>query len=163
MGCLGYVKCFFWLTKCFSFDRFCVKITQLYYPHDASWRGYYLSSCLSVRLSQMGVLLKRPIVGSRTQRRTTTQELQFSLLKLSTKLKMGHFSGRAKYNWGRLKLVNFDLRVVRSQVYHTKFSPYSFAACSPWCSAPRGFVSDSWALSDAGSSDSCCVTGDVSL
>jgi len=38
------------------------------------------------------------------------------------------------------------VNLVRSQVYHAKRPPYLFAARSPWCSASRGFVSDSWFL-----------------
>jgi len=34
----------------------------------------------------------------------------------------------------------------RSQVYHTERPPYLFAAYSPWCSASRVFVSNSWSL-----------------
>jgi len=35
----------------------------------------------------------------------------------------------------------------RSRAYHTERPPYLFAARSPWCSASRGFVSDSWSRS----------------
>jgi len=38
------------------------------------------------------------------------------------------------------------VNLVQSQVYHTERPPYLFAARSPWCSASRGFVSDSWYL-----------------
>jgi len=38
------------------------------------------------------------------------------------------------------------VNLARSQVYHTERPPYLFGACLPWCSASRGFVSDSWPL-----------------
>ena len=67
--------------------------------------------------------------------------------------------GGAKCRWGRLN-VNFlqitrynsktstvasVVNLVRSQVYHSERPPL-FAARLPWCSASRGFVSDSWSL-----------------
>jgi len=38
------------------------------------------------------------------------------------------------------------VNLVGSQVYHTERPLYLFAACLPWCSASRRFVSDSRSL-----------------
>ena len=62
----------------------------------------------------------------------------------------------AKCRWGRLNAgvvaenlwlsTRSVVSLVRSQVYHTERPPYLFAACLPWSSTSRGFVSDSWSL-----------------
>jgi len=49
----------------------------------------------------------------------------------------------AGYSWLSMRSV---VNLARSQVYHTERPPYLFGACLPWCSASRGFVSDSWPL-----------------
>jgi len=62
----------------------------------------------------------------------------------------------AKCRWGRLNAdalaenwrlsTDSVVNLVRSQVYHTERPPDLFAARSPWCSASRRFVSNSWSL-----------------
>ena len=51
---------------------------------------------------------------------------------------------------GSWKLATFDAKrcqlIAGSQVCHTERPRYLFAARSRWCSASRGFVSDSWSL-----------------
>jgi len=69
---------------------------------------YAVVVCLSVCLSQVGVLLKRLNIGSRKQRRTIAQGLQFSVPKISAKLKRGHRNGGAKCRRGRLQLTTCD-------------------------------------------------------
>jgi len=78
--------------------------------------------------------------------------------KISSKLKLGHPNGGAKCRWGRLNAGavaenwrlstrSVDNWTPRSQLYHTERPSYLFAALWPWCSASRGFVSDSsWSL-----------------
>jgi len=59
---------------------------------------------LSVRLSQVGVLLKRLKVGSRKQRRTIAHESSFLTPKIVAKLKRGHTNGGVKCRWGVLNV-----------------------------------------------------------
>jgi len=116
--------------------------------------------CLSVRLSQVGVLLKRLNVGSRKQRHTIARPRTVgfcSLPKFRQNSNRVTPNGGAKCRWGYR--LNADevaenwrlstrsvINLVRSQVYHTERPLSSFAARSPWCSASRGFVSNSWSL-----------------
>ena len=65
-------------------------------------------------------------------------------------------NGCAKCRWDRLNAgvvpANWQLstrnilNLARLSVYHTERPPCLFAARLPWCSASRGFVSDSWSL-----------------
>ena len=107
--------------------------------------------CLSVRLSQVGVLPKRLNIWSRKQRHTIARESNFLVLKISAKFERGHPNGGVKCRSGSLNTVavaeNWRLstrsvvNLARSHVYHTQRPP-SFAGCS----ALRGFVIDSWYL-----------------
>jgi len=56
---------------------------------------------LSVHLSQVGVLLKRPNVGSHKQCHTIAQGL-FSDAEDLRKIQMEYPNGGPKYRWGRL-------------------------------------------------------------
>ena len=68
-----------------------------------------LSVCLSVCLSQVGVLLKLLNVGSRKQRHSIAhQDSSFLMPKISAKFKRDHPNGGAKCRRGRLKLSTFD-------------------------------------------------------
>jgi len=119
-----------------------------------------VSVCLSVCLSQVRVLLKRLCVGSRKQRHTIARDSTFLIPKTSAKLKRGHSQRRRQMQVGYVRIGDFQqitrynsktptvasvLNLVRSHVYHTERPPL-FAARMPWCSASRGFVSDSWYL-----------------
>jgi len=78
----------------------------------------------------------------------------YSRAKISAKLKLGHPNGGTKCRWGRLNAgavadnwrlaTRSAVKLVQSQVYHTERPSYLFAARMPWCSASRGFVSNSW-------------------
>ena len=59
-------------------------------------------------------------------------------------MQVGKVKCRLNANW-RLPTRTY-VNLVRSKVYHVERPPYLFAARSPWCSASRGFVSDSWSL-----------------
>jgi len=45
-----------------------------------------------------------------------------------------------------MKYATMHCQLSSVEVYHTGRPPYLFAARSPWCSASRGLVSDSWSL-----------------
>jgi len=117
--------------------------------------------CLSVCLSQVGVLLKRLNVGSHKQR--PARDCSFLVPKISRQNSNGVApteapnAGGVGYNW-RLSTsaslltmtLNLDRRrrcqltsVVPMYFYHSERPPLS-AARLPWCSASRGLVSDSW-------------------
>jgi len=108
-----------------------------------------------VRLSHVGVLLKR----LRRRITQTTQHdspatLVFRCRKFRQNPKMVTPDGGAKCRWGRLNAdavaancrlsTRSVVNLVRSQVYHTERPPCLSAACSPWYSESRWFVSDSW-------------------
>jgi len=65
-----------------------------------SCRRVCLSVCLSVRLLQVGILLKQLNVGSHKQHHMIAQRL-FLVSEISEKLKRGHPNGCAKCKWGR--------------------------------------------------------------
>jgi len=101
--------------------------------------------CLSVRLSQVGVLLKLLNVGSRKQRHTIARQRTVgfcSLPKFRQNSNRVSPNGGAKCSWG--DRLNADavaenwrlstrsvINLVRSQVYHTERPLSSFAARSP--------------------------------
>ena len=93
----------------------------------------HVSVCLSIRLSQVGVLLKQLNVGSCKQRYTIAQGLMQP--KISAKLKRGQTqrmlnAGALAANWSFLTQSIVDL--ARLQVYHTEFiTHYLFAAHLP--------------------------------
>jgi len=67
-----------------------------------------VSVCLSVCLSQVGVLLKRLNVGSNKQHHTIAQDCSFLIPKISAKFDRDHPCGGAKYRWGVSKSATFD-------------------------------------------------------
>jgi len=79
-----------------------------FYHTTSASAVYAIVVCLSVCLSQVGVLLRRLNVGSRRQRHMIAQESSFLMPKISAKLKWGHPQGSAICTWGRLKLATFD-------------------------------------------------------
>jgi len=66
------------------------------------------SVCPSVRLSQVGVLLKRLNVGSQKQHHTIAQGLWFSGAKDLRKIDRGHPYVGAQCRWGGSKSATFD-------------------------------------------------------
>jgi len=56
-------------------------------------------------------------------------------------------TGAVAENW-RL-LMRSVVNLAWLQVYHTERPPYLFAARLPWCSMSRGFVTNSWSLSNS--------------
>jgi len=115
-------------------------------------------SYVSVRLSQVDVLLKRLNVGSSKQCHMTAQggTLVFWCWKSRQNSKGVTPNGSDKCRWRRLntgavpdscqRLTPSVVKVnlVQSQVYHSERPPYLFAAHSLWCSMLHRFVSDSW-------------------
>jgi len=59
-----------------------------------------VSVCLSVRLSQVGVLLKQLNVESRKQRRTMTNDCRFLERKIWAKLKRSHSQQKRQMHMG---------------------------------------------------------------
>ena len=59
-------------------------------------------------------------------------------------IRIGDSRQITRYN-SKTSTVASVVNLVRSQVYHTQ-RPTSFAVRLPWCSASRGFASDSWYL-----------------
>ena len=96
-------------------------IDSILLPRDATIARYMLSLCvcpsvclsvgLSVCPSQAGTVPKRLKVGSRKQRHTIAQVLQFSVAKNFSKFQRGH----PKQRWGRFKLAIFDQHLAISQ------------------------------------------------
>jgi len=85
-------------------------------PRDAMLSRYTrmrsgVSVCLSVSLSQVAVLLKRPKLGSRKQHHTIAMDSSFLLPKMSLKIKWVTSNGDAKCRWCRLKLATFVKRL----------------------------------------------------
>jgi len=68
---------------------------------------WLVSVCLSVRLSQAGVLLKRINVGSQKQHRTIAQGLLFSVAKDLPKFYRGHPVGGRQMQVGWVKISDF--------------------------------------------------------
>ena len=97
---------------------------------------YAVVVCLSVRLLQAGVLLKRLNVGSRKQRHMIAQGLQFSYAEEHVKIR-GHPQRRCQMQVVQVKIGDFRqitrynsitstvasvVNLVPSQVYHTERS-----------------------------------------
>jgi len=81
-------------------DRQILRSTSVWRQFLPARRVLAVVMCLCVRLSQVGVLLKRLHVGSHKQRHTIARDCSFLMPKISAKLKRGHPNGGAKCRWG---------------------------------------------------------------
>jgi len=109
--------------------------------------------CASLHLSQVSILLKWLNVWSLKQCHAIAQGLLVFCYRKSRQSSNGVTPNRGtKYRWSWLNagavaaswrlLMRSIVNLARSQVCHTE----RLTVQSPWCSALRGFVGDSWSL-----------------